>query len=889
MNSQKFKISLSIFTIVLIVSILLNPVKKRQESISHLESQKVIVKFKNSVDNGFFSWIKPAELNSKNIQELLCNFKIDKLESVFSNRYQFGGILRPDLMKYMKEASYRKVTLPDTALARKFISEISKEEGVEWAFLEKPILLKPFMTTNDPEYANNNQWYLNSPSNPNSDIHASQAWDINRGRNDVIIAVCDGGVDYTHADLDPGNRSRVIAGYDFGNNDNNPMDDLPSSGLSYGEHGTHIAGIIGAITNNGMYVSGIMWNCKIMPVKMVGSGAIKSPFGGTILDFSTTALPGDVANSIDYAVNNGANIINLSYGFSSVGFPIDEIILRIPLLYETISNAYNNNVVITAAIGNEYNSGNPVEYPAGFSHEVIAVGATTESFTRWSNSNTGPHIDLSAPGTNIISTLRGSGTTPKTGTSMAAPVVAGIAGLVISLGKDRNLNLTNDDVEHIMEQTADDMGTTGFDEATGYGKVNAYSALSLINSPNNLYHASSVGGTSTKIATLAKWVYLGGWNLSAGTYLSVDQYQITKHVNFNVPFCTTPKVWLRERQSICLSFANPNDGFPWAEITNVTSTGFDVRYAAYFIKYNLLGQTINKWIPAQPASTKIEFTSVGLPNLTATAGPITGPTLVCSSSNGTYVLSNLPSGTTVSWTPSTNLTYVSGQGTTSYVVRGTSTSGTAYVKATISPISGGCGSTTIQYNLWVGPPAVSVTGPSEGCVNNTFYFTATPTITYSSASNYTWDLVPLNGNYLQPYGFNNNQCAITFYNPYSASGYTVEARAQNSCGIGGYGTANIWVHTCYTFTLSPNPASETVTVTKKVVGDDANFSSSILSEDSNTIYTIRIIDFYGALHYTATKSGDTFSFPIASLKDGSYIVQITNGKDVYNLQLVVKH
>jgi subtilisin family serine protease len=125
------------------------------------------------------------------------------------------------------------------------------------AYIEYPINIKPCIVPNDAEYVR--QWHLKSSYNPNADIDAEQAWEINTGRNDVIIAVCDGGVDYMHPDLDHGDRSRIIMGYDSGNDDNDPMDDLPDVAGSYGGHGTHIAGIIGAITNNDTLVSGVMW------------------------------------------------------------------------------------------------------------------------------------------------------------------------------------------------------------------------------------------------------------------------------------------------------------------------------------------------------------------------------------------------------------------------------------------------------------------------------------------------------------------------------------------------------------------------------------------------------------------------------------------------------
>jgi hypothetical protein len=260
-----------------------------------------------------------------------------------------------------------------------------------------------------------------------------------------------------------------------------------------------------------------------------------------------------------------------------------------------------------------------------------------------------------------------------------------------------------------------------------------------------------------------------------------------------------------------------------------------------------------------------------------------GPNFFCST--GTFSISNVPTGCTVLWSASSNITLPSNKNTNP-IVATVNGNGPGWLLATVS--SSTC-SASVQYTVWVGTPVLSISGPSSGCTNNTYNFTASPTGPYANESNYTWNLVPLNGNYLSPYGYQNNSCAITFYNPYSASGYSVQSRAQNSCGIGGYGTTNIYIHNCYMFSLSPNPASETVTVTKKVLGGTDNSVYAPIYDDLNTIYSIRILDFYGSLCYSTTKSGDSFTFPVSSLKDGNYIVQIIDGKDVYNIQLIVKH
>lgn len=271
-------------------------------------------------------------------------------------------------------------------------------------------------------------------------------------------------------------------------------------------------------------------------------------------------------------------------------------------------------------------------------------------------------------------------------------------------------------------------------------------------------------------------------------------------------------------------------------------------------------------------------------NVTTLAYSITSASrTVCTSTNSTFTFVNRPAGYGITWTPSSNLVYVSGQGTNNYVVKASSSGGPGTVTATLST---GC-NPTVVYAVWAGPPALTVTGPTTGCTNNTYYFASNPVGLYMSESNYSWDLVPLNGNYLSPYNMNKS-CAITFYNPYSASGYDVKVRAQNSCGVGNYAVTSIYIRVCTSFMLSPNPASETVTLTKTISGSTDTFSSTAIYDDAATVYTIRIIDYYGSLQYSAKKSGESFSIPIRNLKNGNYIVQVINGTDITNLQLIVK-
>ncbi|MDR1091321.1 MAG: S8 family serine peptidase [Prevotella sp.] len=632
------------------------------------------------------------------LRTILSDNNIQGLVALFKNRYDGEGLLKPEIDDDSNE-HWIVIHAEGRQRAECLVNSLAKAGAVWSVYIEDLKLISTSLNSYPFNFMD--QWHLTRIDG----INIAEAWNINKGRNDVIVAVCDGGVDYTHPNLDPGNRSRVIQGYDTGDNDNNPMDDLSKG--DFAGHGTHIAGIIGANPTAKNNISGVMQNCKIMPVKMVGSGGIKVPFTNNyIWDFSTTAFPGDVADAIDYAINNGAHIINLSYGFAVPDIPLADILLKVVPLRQAIDRAYyDKNVVVVASMGNDGPNNTRPYFPAMY-HGVIAVGNTDNLKKRYQSSSVGSHISVSAPGTNILSTVRGPKDTIgyKTGTSMASPVVAGLAGLIISQSKDRNLNLTNDDVRRIMELTADDVLSEsgfgfgfGFDRETGHGIVNAYKALSLIKEPNRVVHGEIKGGTRTKVQTISKWILSGSspWvAIAGGVYPIVEQYEMKAHVTFPQEFIVPPTVWMRSKESASMSFANPNDGYPFVEITNVTTKGFDVRYAIYFAQYDMQGRSIAKWIPWTEDKVKIAYTAVGVLPPTIE----TSQTMACN----TYTLKDLIQGTTINWQSTSTMTLVSGQGTPTATYQSSSNSYNT-VKATIT--YNGNSYTVESSQVWVGAPA----------------------------------------------------------------------------------------------------------------------------------------------------------------------------------------
>ncbi|MCX7844442.1 MAG: S8 family peptidase [Candidatus Bipolaricaulota bacterium] len=299
------------------------------------------------------------------------------------------------------------------------------EELVEFA--EPDYVAVAYLVPNDPGYAY--QWALPK-------IQAPQAWDLTTGSSAIRIAILDTGIDQDHEDL----RAKIVANRNFTTSPT--VDDRQG-------HGTHVAGIAAAVTNNARGVAGVGFNAVLMNVK--------------VLDDNGSGQYSWIANGIVWAADNGAHVINMS-----LGGPATSSTLEAAVRY-----AYSRGVVLVAAAGNE-NTSSP-SYPAYYP-ECIAVAATDQNDAKASFSNYGAWVDIAAPGVSIYSTLPNH--TNRTGvrnygylsgTSMAAPHVAGVAALI----KARYPTLTNAQIAQRLLATGDP--TTGF--TTAIRRVNAYRAV----------------------------------------------------------------------------------------------------------------------------------------------------------------------------------------------------------------------------------------------------------------------------------------------------------------------------------------------------------------------------------------------------------------------------
>ncbi len=326
---------------------------------------------------------------------------------------------------------------------------------------------------------NTGQYVHGTSGAPDADIDAPEAWDITTGSSDIVIAVVDTGVDYSHPDLsnniwsntgetpdneidDDGNGYvDDVLGWDFFGNDKDPMD--------LNGHGTHMAGITAAEGDNAIGITGVCWTARIMPLRF--------------LDENGIGKVADEISAIDYAIANGAHIINASFGSDT--YSQSE--------YDAISRANSEGVLFMAAAGNDsLNNDTSPFYPASYNlPNIISVAATDQNDNLTWFSNYGPTtVDVGAPGVNIYSTSPDTGYGYMHGTSVATPHVTGLAALIWGY----NSSLTHMEIKDIILNGVDIKPTLNGKTVTG-GRINAFNAFagSRPQEPNGLAATTESG------------------------------------------------------------------------------------------------------------------------------------------------------------------------------------------------------------------------------------------------------------------------------------------------------------------------------------------------------------------------------------------------------------
>ena len=420
----------------------------------------ILVKFKSST-----SYYAASAENEKMLNELKLNGKVENLEKfTFHNRNNIvrltatSEIDQQEILNVLKEnrlVEYAEIDALGNAHGESKVVPSDNQYYKQWAFQNNGNI--PFTV-----------------SKTGADIQMEKAWEIEQGDSNVIVAILDSGVKTDHPEfngriwknyaeipnngVDDDNNGYIddIQGWNFADGSNEVNDD---SG-----HGTNIASIIGANGNNGIGYSGIDWNCKLMVLKV-----LKNDVGY----YSWWA------NSIYYAVDNGANVINMSLGGD----------IESQALNEAIQYALDHNVVVVVSMGN--NNSDNISYPSNYPG-VIAVGATNPDDSRttsffWSStsgSNYGNHISVVAPGNYIYGLSNKNNTEFNTyfgGTSQSAAFVSGLASLLIA----QTPTITQKDVKELIEKTANDRvgnqkeDIVGWDNYYGNGRINAFEALAV--------------------------------------------------------------------------------------------------------------------------------------------------------------------------------------------------------------------------------------------------------------------------------------------------------------------------------------------------------------------------------------------------------------------------
>jgi subtilisin family serine protease len=477
---------------------------------SEFASNKLLVKLKDSAKKNVKPDAKPEEIGVKSLEKVNKKLEVEEFEEVIPDskktkknkeildwyEVKLPGETRSVKGEFNEETGEIKSDNPNSSFVQEAIFEFKKDPNVE--AVEPDFKIEIVASPNDPYYSSSGSWGQSYPDLWGmKKINMASAWDQTTGLGSVIVADIDTGVDRNHEDLtanmwvnsaetpnngvDDDNNGYIddYYGWDFYNDDKNPMDD-------HG-HGTHVAGTIAAVGNNAKGVVGVNWTSKIMALKFLGAG------GSGYLSDGVAAL--------EYAADMGAKVSSNSWG----------CICNSKAMDDAVKYEHDRGMVMVAAAGN--NNGDAINHSPSSADRAISIAATDAYDRKASFSNWGEDIDVAAPGVDVLSTRAtvnpmctasrtvGGKYCRASGTSMATPHVAGLAALLWA----EKPSLKNEEVRQIIRTGAVDLGSVGKDRYFGYGRINAAASMSLtatrplapiITTPGS---RTTIGGTSYEI------------------------------------------------------------------------------------------------------------------------------------------------------------------------------------------------------------------------------------------------------------------------------------------------------------------------------------------------------------------------------------------------------
>lgn len=399
--------------------------------------------------NNFPSKITTGGIKNSAPDRILVKFKstvsASKKEEIFTKH-------NTKLKSTIRGAKVEALSVPSGTTPEAFVKKLKNEESANIVFAEPDNLITPEVIPNDPYYAF--QWHLPK-------ILAPSAWDRTKATG-VTVAICDTGVDGSHADL----AGTLLTSLGFNTVDNS------TNWSPVHWHGTSVAGTAAAITNEAYGAAGVGWGAMIIPVR--------------ISNFADgSAYVSDAAECIAYGADNGASIVNISYlmaGYSTID--------------SAAAYAESKNAVTVVAAGNNAVDPGWTDFPT-----FLSVSATDQNDALASFSNYGTYVDIAAPGVSILAPYPG-GWAYVSGTSFSAPIVTGALALIYAAQP----NLGAAEAKTILLQSADDLGTPGEDAQYGAGRINVMNAIDEIlgaipTSTPTAWHISTATPTRTPTPT----------------------------------------------------------------------------------------------------------------------------------------------------------------------------------------------------------------------------------------------------------------------------------------------------------------------------------------------------------------------------------------------------
>ncbi len=567
---------------------------------------RLIVKFADSISVD----INSGKTNNETINALNKNYSVIKMTALFPK-----NDLNIDLKESLGLNSIFSLQVPESIDIKDMLESYNSRYEVIYA--EPDYLYYANIIPPDPIYPS--QWGLNNTGQaipfgggnpvgtPGADINVEAAWDIQYGNSGIIVAVLDDGVDLSHPEF----AGRLLSGFDFFDNDNDP------NPVGNGAHGTACAGIVAA-ANNDVGVVGVAWGVSILPVRVLGSD------GGT----STM-----VSNGIIYATDHGADVISMSLGSYSYSNTIQT----------AVNYAYAADVILFGGAGNynRNNSTNPY-YPADYTN-CVSVGAMSPCNERkrsssspaelkpgvnpdpngvtcdnevWWGSNFGGGIDFLAPGVRIHTTdISGNAgyttnnyTPDFNGTSSATPFASGVAALI----RSQNPFLTNTQILNIMQNTCVDLGPSGYDDQTGFGRLDAYQAL--ISATGNSFIISNFGTgglTINSITDNKNWLSTSGNPATPFTINSNSSQLVDVDIDWPLVGST------QQTGTIIIASNDPDEPSVTVEVTAIPfMPDLKISAGSYFISQNSVGAGSNITASAaqsnEGSATAASGTAVGL-------------------------------------------------------------------------------------------------------------------------------------------------------------------------------------------------------------------------------------------------------------------------------------